>query len=82
MCTKCTTTFNDIPSLYKKLYLNPSFSHKSFSDISSKAIFGAKQYYKNGVITDGFNMHKILPNTHHRNKCQCEAIPGQKESKW
>jgi len=52
MCTKCTTTFNDIPSLYKKLYLNPSFIHKSISDIfqSSKAIFGAAQYYKNGVL--------------------------------
>jgi hypothetical protein len=38
--------------MYKKLYLNPTFIHKSISDIfqSSKAIFGAIQYYKNGVL--------------------------------
>jgi len=76
--------FNDIPSLYKKLYLNPPFIHKSISDIfqSSKAIFGATQYYKNGVLLMVFNMHKILPNALQRNKCQGEAIPEQKDSKW
>lgn len=36
----------------QKLYLNPSLIHKSISNIfqSLKAIFGAKQYYKNGVL--------------------------------